>query len=101
MEIVKSGIYATFGTEKKDLITEATAQEFKDWMAIKGLNISFMSDGSLNGEFFEGHVPFLQWELRAAFIMDAEAKGISVDRNKDEWEAFLVTYREEILSRYG
>lgn len=48
---MKSGILARFGSENKDVITEATAQEFRDWLAIKGLNIGFMSDDTLNGLF--------------------------------------------------
>jgi len=90
---VQSGIYAKFGAENKDLITEATAQEFKDWLAIKGLNISFMSEDTLNGFFMERQEPFRQWEIRLAFIRDAEAHGIIVYKNKDEWEAFLVAYQ--------
>jgi len=98
---VQSGIYARFGTENKDLVTEATAQEFKDWLAIKGLNISFMSDGTLNGSFMGCQEPFRQWEIRLALIRDAEAKGIPVYKKKDEWEAFKVAYQEEALRRYG
>lgn len=98
---MQSGIYARFGTENKDLVTEATAQEFKDWLAIKGLNISFMSDGTLNGSFMGCQEPFRQWEIRLALIRDAEAKGIPVYKKKDEWEAFKVAYQEEALRRYG
>jgi len=98
---VRSGIYAKFGTENKDLVTEATAQEFKDWLAIKGLNISFMSDGTLNGLFRGRQDPFGQWEIRLAFIRDAEAKGITVHKKKDEWEAFKVAYQEEVIRHYG
>ncbi|MBA7593758.1 hypothetical protein ES703_00691 [subsurface metagenome] len=98
---MQSGIYARFGAENKDLITEATAQEFKDWLAIKGLNISFISEDTLNGFFFERPDAFRQWEIRLAFIRDAEAQGVIVYREKDEWEAFLVAYQEEALRRYG
>ena len=98
---MESGIYARFGAENKDLITEATAQEFKDWLAIKGLNISFMSEDTLNGFFMERQEAFRQWEIRLAFIRDAEAHGIIVCKKKDEWEAFLVAYQEEALRRYG
>jgi len=98
---VKSGIYARFGTENKDVVTEATAQEFRDWLAVKGLNISFISDETLNGFFMVRQEPFLQWEIRLAFIRDAEAKGITVYREKDEWEAFKVAYQEEANRRYG
>ena len=98
---MQSGIYARFGSESKDLVTEATAQEFRDWLAVRGLNISFMSDGTLNGEFMGEQEPFRQWEIRLAFIKDAEAHGITVYRDKDEWEAFKVAYREEALRRYG
>jgi len=98
---VQSGIYARFGAENKDLITEATAQEFKDWLAIKGLNISFMSEDTLNGCFRGRQEPFRQWEIRTAFISDTEAHGITVYKEKYEWEAFLVAYQEEALRRYG
>ena len=98
---MQSGIYARFGAENKDLITEATAQEFKDWLAIKGLNISFISEDTLNGFFMERQEAFRQWEIRLAFIKDAEAHGITVYKKKDEWEAFLVAYQAEALRRYG
>lgn len=98
---MKSGIYARFGVENKDVITEATAQEFKDWLSIKGLNISFMSDETLNG-FFMGHQdPFRQWEIRTAFIRDTQAKGITIYKVKDEWEAFVKAYQKEAEHRYG
>jgi len=98
---MRSGIYAKFGPEIKDVITEATAQEFKDWLAIKGLNISFMSDDTLNGFFMERQEPFWQWEMRTAFIRDAEAKGITVYKVVDDWEAFRAAYLEEAQRRYG
>ena len=98
---MRSGIYARFGPENKDVITEATAQEFKDWLAIKGLNISFMSDGTLNGSFMGRQEPFRQWEIRLAFIRDAEAKGITVYKVKDDWEDFKASYLEESQRRYG
>lgn len=98
---MKSGIYAKFGAENKDLITEATAQEFRDWMAVKRLNISFMSDGTLNGLFLERKLPFLQWQIRLAFIMDVEAQGITVYKKKDDWEAFKSAYKEEADRYYG
>ena len=98
---MRSGIYARFGAENKDVITEATAQEFKDWLAIRGLNISFMSDDTLNGFFMERQEPFRQWEIRTAFIRDAEAKGITVYKVKDDWEAFKASYLEEAQRRYG
>lgn len=98
---MRSGIYASFGTENKDVVTEATAQEFRDWLAIKGLNISFISDETLNGFFMVRQEPFLQWEIRLAFIRDAEAKGITVYKEKDEWEAFKVAFQEEAERRYG
>lgn len=98
---MKSGIYARFGAENKDLITEATAQEFRDWMAVKGLNISFISDDTLNGLFLDRIIPFLQWEIRLAFIKDAEAQGITVYKKKDDWEAFKVAYQEEGERYYG
>lgn len=92
---MKSGILARFGSENKDVITEATAQEFRDWMASKGLNISYMSDGTLNGSFMGHQQPFRQWAIRLAFIKDAEAQGITVYKVKDEWEAFKIAYQEE------
>ena len=98
---MKSGIYASFGTENKDVVTEATAQEFRDWLAVKGLNISFISDETLNGFFIVRQEPFLQWGMRLAFIRDAEAKGITVYKKKDEWEAFKVAYQREAERRYG
>ena len=98
---MKSGIYARFGTENKDVVTEATAPEFRDWLAIKGLNIIFISDGTLNGEFMGERVPFLQWEIRAAFIVDAEAKGVTTYRVKEDWEAFTEAYEQEAKRRYG
>ena len=98
---MKSGIYARFGAENKDVVTEATAQEFRNWLALKGLNISFMSDGTLNGNFMGRQEPFRQWEIRTAFIRDAEAKGITVYKVKDDWEAFRASYRKEAERRYG
>lgn len=98
---MKSGIYAKFGTVNKDVISEATAQEFRDWMAIKGLNIGFMSDETLDGWFMGRQVPWRQWEIRIAFISDAQAIGITVDRDKDAWEAFLAAYQEEVTRHYG
>jgi hypothetical protein len=98
---IESGIYARFGKERKDLITEATAQEFKNWFAIKGLDISFMSDGTLNGDFMETNRPFLQWEIRLAFIADLQAKGVKVYKEKEAWEAFLAKYREANKLYYG
>jgi len=92
---VESGILARFGSENKDVITEATAQEFRDWLASKGLNISFMSDRTLNGSVMGHQEPFRQWEIRLAFIRDAEAQGITVYKVKDEWEAFKVAYQKE------
>ncbi|KKN87015.1 hypothetical protein LCGC14_0262840 [marine sediment metagenome] len=92
---MRSGIYARFGPEKKDLITEATAQEFREWMAIKGLDISFMSDDTLNGVFAGRQKPFRQWEIRTAFIRDVEGKGITVYKVRDDWEAFKAAYHEE------
>lgn len=100
--MVWSGIYAIFGTERKDLITEATAQEFRNWMALKGLNISFMSDETLNGDFMGRRAPFRQWEIRMAFIKDAETyHGITVYREKEAWEAFVAKYEEEAHRHYG
>ncbi|MBA7642111.1 hypothetical protein ES703_49797 [subsurface metagenome] len=92
---MRSGILARFGSENKDVITEATAQEFRDWLAAKGLNISYMSDGTLNGSFMGRQEPFRQWAIRLAFIKDAEAQGITVYKVKDEWEAFKIAYQEE------
>ena len=98
---MKSGIYARFGTENKDVVTEATAQEFRDWLTLKGLNISFMSDSTLNGEFMGRQEPLHQWGIRTAFITDAEVQGITVDKAKDEWEAFCAAYQKEAERRYG
>ncbi len=98
---MRSGIYARFGAENKDVIIEATAQEFKDWLAIRGLNISFMSDDTLNGFFVGRQEPFRQWEIRTAFIRDAEAKGITVYKARDDWEAFKAVFQEEAQHRYG
>jgi hypothetical protein len=98
---MNSGIYARFGTERKDVITEATAKEFRDWMALLGLNLDFMSDDTLNGEFMGRQVPFLQWEIRTAFISDAQAKGITIYREPGEWDAFVEAYRQEAEKRYG
>ncbi len=98
---MQSGIYARFGSENKDVVTEATAQQFRDWLALKGLNISYMSDGTLNGSFMGHQEPFRQWEIRTAFIRDAEAHGITVYKEKDEWEAFKTAYEEEAQRRYG
>ena len=91
---MKSGISARFGAEHKDVVTEATAQEFKNWLALKGLNISFMSDDTLNGMFMGRQEPFQQWEIRSAFIRDAQAQGITVYKAKDEWEAFCAALKE-------
>jgi hypothetical protein len=98
---MKSGIYARFGSENKDLITEATAQEFRDWFAVKGLNLSFMSDDSLNGLFLDERKPFLQWELRTAFVADAERQGITIYKNKEEWAAFLKELAKKAKEHYG
>jgi hypothetical protein len=99
---VWSGIYAKFGTERKDLITEATAEEFRRWFAIKGMDISFMSDETLNGDFMGQREPFRQWEIRLAFIIDAEAyHGITVYREKEAWEAFVSQYTEESRGHNG
>lgn len=98
---VWSGIYARFGTERKDLITEATAQEFRNWMALKGFNISFMSDETLNGNFMGRCEPFRQWEIRLAFIKDADAHGVTVYREKEAWETFVARYTEEARRHYG
>ena len=102
MEKINSGIYAIFGTERKDVITEATAQEFRDWMKGKGFDIDFMSDASLSGEFFGfDRKPFLQWQMRCAFIKDAEVMGVVVYRVKDQWNAFMNKFREETERLYG
>lgn len=98
---MKSGIYARFGSENKDMVTEATAQEFKTWFAILGLNISFMSDDTLNGFFMGEQDPFRQWEIRTALIRDAQAKGITIYKMKEEWEAFVKAYSKEAERRYG
>ncbi len=98
---MKSGIYARFGTENKDVVTEATAQEFRDWLAIWGLNITFISDGTLNGCLMGEPVTFLQWEIRTAFIADAEAKGATIYRVKEDWEAFAEAYEQEAKRRHG
>lgn len=98
---MKSGIYAAFGSERKDLITEATAQEFKDWMAVLGFNISFMSDDTLNGNFMGRQQAFSQWEIRCAFIADVKAKGVTVNRDEGEWEAFTKVYEKKANRHYG
>lgn len=98
---VCSGIYARFGKENKDLITEATAQEFRDWMAVKGFNISFMSDETLNSDFMGRCEPFRQWEIRLSFIKDVETQGATVYRDKEAWEAFVAVYQEEAQRHYG
>lgn len=99
MEQIRSGFYATFGTERKDLITEATAQEFRDWVAIKGFNIDFISDMTLNGE--HGRKPLSQWEIRLAFIMDIENSGAVVERDEKDWSGFLEKYSSEAKRLYG
>lgn len=98
---MKSGIYARFGSEIKDVITEATAEEFRNWLAIKGLNISFLSNETLDGFFLEKRQPFRQWEIRMALIMDAQAKGITIYKVKEDWEAFIKAYQEEVQKLYG
>lgn len=98
---MKSGIYVRFGSERKDLITEATAQEFRDWMAVVGFNISFMSDDTLNGSFMDQQRPFYQWQIRCAFVADVQAAGVVVCREKEEWEAFAKAYEEEAKRHYG
>ena len=98
---VYSGIYANFGLERKDLITEATAREFRDWMAIMGFDISFMSDETLNGNFGGNRQPSRQWEIRLAFIRDIESLGAEVYRENEAWEAFQVKYLGEAHRRQG
>lgn len=98
---MNSGIYSRVGSENKDMITEATAQEFKDWMASLGLNISFMRDKILDGYFYEKQEPFRQWQIRCAFVADAQAKGITIYKLKSEWEDFVKAYEEEATNRYG
>jgi PHP family Zn ribbon phosphoesterase len=98
---LKSGIYARFGSENKDVVTEASAEEFKNWLAIKGLNISFMSNETLDGFFLKKRDPFRQLEIRMAFIMDAQAKGITIYKVKEDWEAFIKAYQEEVQKFYG
>ena len=98
---MQSGIYARLGSEKKDLITEATAREFRDWFLERGLDISFMSDETLNGCPMGRQEPFRQWEIRSAFIRDAEGHGIIVQKLVYEWENFKAAYEEEAQRRYG
>lgn len=105
---MKSGIYAKFGpqngdgeSETKDMITEATAQQFKDWLGTKGMNISFMSDDTLNGVLIDRRGPFMQWQIRCAFIADAGRKGIVIEKVKVDWDAFAAEYEKEANKHYG
>lgn len=56
------------GTENKDLITECTAQEFRNWMKENGMDIDFISDRSLNADDLK-----FRHRLRYAFILDLKA----------------------------
>lgn len=87
---MKSGIYVRIGTKNKDLITECTAQEFKDWAKSKGFDIDFMSDYTLSdqGHRIDIRLPF-QYVIRNALIKDFEVKGLMVCRVRDEWDAFV------------
>lgn len=53
----------------KNLITECTAQEFRNWMLVNGLNIDFISDRTLDAEDIE-----FRHRIRRAFILDLRAK---------------------------
>lgn len=86
---MKSGIYIRIGTETKDLITECTAREFKDWARSKGFDIGFMSDETLSDQEHRIGIRFpFQYVIRNALIRDFEAQGLDVCRVRDEWEAF-------------
>ena len=56
------------GTENKDLITECTAQEFRNWMKENGMDIDLISDRSLNADDLK-----FRHRLRYAFILDLKA----------------------------
>ena len=104
MDLVNSGIYARIGTENKDLITECTVQEFRDWARSKGLDLWFMRDSTLDGlsgcnigEFGE----FYKWQIRCAVVADLEAMGVSVYKVNDEWQKFSEDYTKEHKRLFG
>jgi len=87
---MKSGIYARVGAKNKDLITECTAQEFKDWAKSGGFDIDFMSDETLSDQEHRIDIRFpFQYVIRNSLIRDFEARGLVVYRVKDEWDKFV------------
>ena len=59
---------ATIDGEEKDLITECTADEFRYWMRLKGLDLTFMSDRTLDADDIK-----FRHRIRYAFLLDLKA----------------------------
>lgn len=55
--------------EDKILITEYTAQEFRDYMRENGSPIDFISDGTLDAEDIK-----FRHSIRQAFLLDLRAR---------------------------
>lgn len=92
---MKSGIYARIGAETKDLITECTAREFKDWAKSRGFDVDFMSDETLSDQKHRIGFRFpFQYAIRNALIHDFEDQGLVVCRVRDEWDAFAKFWAE-------
>uniref|UniRef100_A0A6M3LV30 Uncharacterized protein n=1 Tax=viral metagenome TaxID=1070528 RepID=A0A6M3LV30_9ZZZZ len=56
-------------SDDKYLITECSAQEFRDWMRENGLNIDFISDRTLDAEDLK-----FRHDVRRAFLLDLEQR---------------------------
>ena len=93
---MKSGICY----QDKDLITECSAQEFRDFTKEKGMDLTFMSDRTLNGEKLEGLDELFRWEIRSAFIMDLEARGVKIDKNVAENQTFAAKLHASLRKRW-
>ncbi len=88
---MKSGYLIRVGTENKDLITECTAQEFRDWMKEKGFPIDFISDRTLDAEELS-----FRYRIRYAFLLDLQTNtGIKLVRVKDDYETFIAALKQE------
>ncbi len=91
---MKSGYLIRVGVENKDLITECTAQEFRDWMKEKGLPIDFISDRTLDAEELS-----FRYRIRYAFLLDLQTKiGIKLARVKDDYETFIIDLKQREAS---
>lgn len=89
----RSGIYIRVGPRNIDLVTQASAQQFKEWMEGKGISIDFMGEDALNGK---RHGEIFSHRLRCAFIQDVEAnKGFKAVRVVEEWNRFTKALSKE------